>query len=741
MLSDKSRLWLLMLLFAYLAALYSIINPIFEASDEVFHYPMVKHIADGKGLPVLDENTINQPWRQEGGQPPLYYMTAAFLTWWIDTSDMREVRRINPHANIGEVVPDGNANLVVHHIGETERFPWSNTVLAIHLARLLSVLMSTATIYFTYQLAKALVPHNNTIPIVTAALVALNPMFLFVSGSVNNDNLSNLVATILLFQITHLLTADQRPPKRTYIAIGLIVGIGMLAKFQIGFMIILIGVVCVLISYKFRSWRPLIECGLIAGGLTILIAGWWYLRNNQLYGDPTGIVSFLDVVGRRLANPSLSQLWQERNSFLRSFWGLFGGVNVALDPLIYRIFNGITVVGFLGFLMGFLKSNGRFGWLTIARLLVAIWTIIVFVALIRWTTLTPASQGRLMFSAIAPIMLLVAVGWHNLAQLLRFKALLAIPLIYFGLISVIYAPLTIHKTYAFPEETDFTSTDLTVAFTEPNAQQPYIQVAIHDIPQNVTGGTYLEFEADFQILQPLSRNWSVFIHLTNDLGIIIAQRDVYPGQGKLATQDLEIGRSWRNTFAIYIPESIYAPQSLTVSMGLYDYVSKERMLLPNNNDQLEIGTVNLIENQNPYPNTLTTNFGDKLFLHGYSITDRLLSPNDETTLTLYWEALEQLETSYVVSIQILDIETAYKVAQEDGIPSGTPTNEWDVGETMLDTRAIAIFPDAQPGVYRVVIRVYSVNEAGELAVVPIIGGTGNLSQDFYYLNWIRIVPE
>ena len=39
-------------LYLALAVTYSVVTPIFEASDELWHYPFVKHLADGGGLPV-----------------------------------------------------------------------------------------------------------------------------------------------------------------------------------------------------------------------------------------------------------------------------------------------------------------------------------------------------------------------------------------------------------------------------------------------------------------------------------------------------------------------------------------------------------------------------------------------------------------------------------------------------------------------------------------------------------------
>ncbi len=56
--------------FVALAAIYSIVTPIFEAGDELWHYPFVQHLATGHALPIQDPN-VKTLWEQEGGQPPL----------------------------------------------------------------------------------------------------------------------------------------------------------------------------------------------------------------------------------------------------------------------------------------------------------------------------------------------------------------------------------------------------------------------------------------------------------------------------------------------------------------------------------------------------------------------------------------------------------------------------------------------------------------------------------------------
>ena len=345
---EKYFLMIITVGYLVLATLYSIITPIFEASDELWHYPMVKVIADTGQLPVQDPANVG-PWRQEGSQPPLYYILAALLTAGIDTSDMEIVRRPNPHADIGLVLPDGNLNMMTHRSE-----PWRGTVLAVHVIRLFSVLLGLGTILTTYLLAREIFLDSPAVRLGATALVAFLPMFLFISGSVNNDNLSNLLGGLLLLLIVRLLRQDGSPHWRSYILIGIVAGAGLLSKLNIGFMIPLVALALLIVSIRRRDWKPLVLGGLISGGLTILIAGWWYLRNQQLYGDPTGLETFLSIVGRRAVPANLAQLWAERHSFTQAYWGFFGGVNVPLPQVIYLLFNiiggvGIAVRSFISF--------------------------------------------------------------------------------------------------------------------------------------------------------------------------------------------------------------------------------------------------------------------------------------------------------------------------------------------------------------------------------------------------------
>ena len=137
--TEQNLLRLIIGLFMVFGSIFALKTPVFEASDELWHYPMVRHLADGNRLPVQTyDPALAGPWKQEASQPPLYYYVAAGLTFWIDTADMEQVRKLNPHVAPGELRSDGNVNLVVH---DPDLAPNRGTLGAVQLIRLFSLLL------------------------------------------------------------------------------------------------------------------------------------------------------------------------------------------------------------------------------------------------------------------------------------------------------------------------------------------------------------------------------------------------------------------------------------------------------------------------------------------------------------------------------------------------------------------------------------------------------------------------
>lgn len=406
--------YLLVAFFVLLGALYAVTTPIFEAGDEVWHYPVVQWIARGNGLPVQDP-AQKQLWEQEGGQPPLYYALAAGATFWIDTGDLEERLWMNPYAKIGVPLAFGNKNLIVHT--SAENFPWQGTTLAVHLIRLLSVCFSAGTVLLTYKIAREVagkgMEEGRAPALIAAAVVAFNPMFLFISASVNNDSLAALLATGALLLTVQLVTRGVT--NRRTLVLGVVVGLAILTKVSnlaLGVVVVCVVGYCVVRQAKdnLSSLAKFLGSALLFLVPVAVIAGWWFARNYLLYGDPTAFNVWLEIAGGRPPQTLLGLL-DEFQGFRISFWGNFGGVNVIAPEWVYTTLDVFTLLAVIGLGIGAVRRTLP-GLLWIPALHLAV----VFAALVRWTLMTYASQGRLIFPAIAAVAVLMVYGLREIAE-------------------------------------------------------------------------------------------------------------------------------------------------------------------------------------------------------------------------------------------------------------------------------------------------------------------------------------
>jgi hypothetical protein len=94
-------------------------------------------------------------------------------------------------------------------------------------------------------------------------------------------------------------------------------------------------------------------------------------------------------------------------------------------------------------------------------------------------------------------------------------------------------------------------------------------------------------------------------------------------------------------------------------------------------------------------------------LVGYDQAPSSARPGQPLTVTLYWQPQVEVEANYSSYVHIID-EAGRVIAQSDHQPGGEyyPTSLWRPGEVLRDSHALAIPPDAAPGVYRLVVGMY-----------------------------------
>ena len=360
----KQHLGIVVILAAFFALgiTYSVITPLFEAPDELQHYARIKRLAEAIGLVQLDP-TVSQLAHQQRYQQPLYHLVGALATFWDDAGDMRRLLWFNPHADIGVAKADGNVNLLIHT--REESFPYRRTSLGVHVLRFLSVLMGTGTVLITYLIALEIFPQRQYLALGAAAINAFIPQFLFISGIVNNDNLVTLLCSLALLMMLRIFNIQYPISNHNWLldirywVLGLVIGLATLTKVNALGLLPLAALVIAINSCRQRSVKVFISSTTLLLATVSLVSGWRFVRNWQLYGDPTALQMFLNTLAPRHPQPTLRQLMAEWGDYSHSFWGLFGLGNVPLGAPVYRVLDILALSGALGMLIFLVRAWRR----------------------------------------------------------------------------------------------------------------------------------------------------------------------------------------------------------------------------------------------------------------------------------------------------------------------------------------------------------------------------------------------
>jgi 4-amino-4-deoxy-L-arabinose transferase-like glycosyltransferase len=733
---------LILLAFVLLGCVYSLVTPVFEASDEIFHYPVVKYIADGRGLPVQDPRA-EAAWEQEGSQPPLYYGLAALATAWINTDDMQAVRWRNPLSNIGRPLTPGNKNLVVHTAAEA--FPWHGSVLAIHLIRFLSLLLQAGTVFLTYHISRVVWPEREELASLAAALVAFNPMFLFIAGSVNNDNLITPLATWVLLLLALTLKEGWLSYRRAAL-LGLLLGLVALTKLSGLGLLLLAAVVLTVVAARQRAWGAWLRWGVILVGMVALIAGWWYVRNWRLYGDPTGLNVMLEIAGRRDISPSWRELLAEFEGFRMSFWGVFGGFTVVAPGWLYNLYDLLVLAGIVGWVVLAWRRRGRWQAERIGLILLLVaWILTVGLSLVRWTSQTLASQGRLLFPAIAAVAVLLATGLAGWAAE-RWRSRIVLGLGSGLLIIAAAIPIwVIRPAYAMPPlldasqvPADASPADLIVGET--------MRLLAYELPQDtVRPGADLPVRLYWESIAPEDRDLSVFVHLFGRDMTLAGLVGSYPGLGAYPTTLLRPGQVVADTYPVPVTITATVPSLLRVQVGLFQYgVADEAPVAafdsagrPANG---MIGTVRLLPPRPPtyqISEPVRFDFDGQALLLGYDLPAETVRPGEAVTLTLYWQAQARMSEDYHVFVHLVGpMPEEGTVAQHDKVPldGDWPTWAWEPGYTVRDEYSLQLPVDLQPGTYQLRAGLYRLSDGQR---VPVQGPDGRVKDSAMILGQVE----
>ena len=698
--------WIL-LLYILFGMGYMAATPVFEANDELWHFGYIQHLRQTGTLPVQRLDGRPTLYAQHGSQPPLYYGLMALLTSPLPLDEAHAWRQLNPHVKANQPEPFGNKNLVLR---DESQSLISGTGLAVLLIRGCGLALGAATIFIIYKISAYIAPQRPTVAFVAAAITALNPMFVFVSASVNNDALAmTLNAALVLLMLRTF--RDSFQPRYSF-AIGLLFALTLTTKLtSLALFPALLGL-GLAVWHRSRDRHGLL---IYLGSLLafwLIFAAWWHIQNMQLYGEPLGMMTMAQIAG--LPGAAFN-LFAEYQQFRMSYWGLFGALNIQIAAIFYVLLDLMTFLSVLGCLLLILQllaihdlAYARYE----LRHLLLLLCILAPLALgvLYWSTLIPTPPGRVLFPLVAVISPLLAVGlvemvWWIVFSLrppnlefvragnavpgeLLHKTMLW-PLRLMGLVALLVPFTVIANQYAAPP---------LLAALPDKARPVYAEfgdvalIGYERANRRYIPGDRVRIKLYWEVLAQSAQDNSIFLTLVDDNRLSIGRYASYPGSGSLRTSQWQAGAIYPDEYVIPIDEDAAGHYPFALQVEWENLEHPAPITAVNMEDEpiapvlLDIGAVVHLRAQPTTPGFIEIaadfqpNFDEAIRLQAF------LVDTDHSEVILNWKADGPPDENYTAFMHVLD--AAGSIIAQDDKPPRLPTGYWRWGESYLSYHSI-----------------------------------------------------
>lgn len=429
----------LFLIFGIAAALivpsdYSVPRP--TPPDEGAHLGYVAYLAEHLRLPVFFSQSDNY----EAHQPPLFYATAL------------------PAYLIGQSGATGHLVAIV---------------------RLWSVLVAAAGVWVAWLIGRRV--FGGLMALAPALFLALWPARTLVLSAITNDGMAELLSLLTFYFCIVIL--QQGLTTRRAAWLGLAFGLALMAKsstMALG----PVALLAVVMAGSQTTWyerhpaararrdeqdapadsesaatRKTLLALLAMAAVVLAVAGWWFVRNQILYGDPMAAEAFNRLFKVDRATPEyFLRLGLSGGAYFMlvvmntalSFWGVYGQANVWSPAWYYWLGFGLWALALAGLVrqkasaqelttvrgasspeglrerrsrqdaartLEEKEASGEAGQ-SLRQIWILAWVLLVtvIVLFLRFNTEFYQAQARYLFVANAPIALLMIGGWWGLER-------------------------------------------------------------------------------------------------------------------------------------------------------------------------------------------------------------------------------------------------------------------------------------------------------------------------------------
>lgn len=713
---SRRRLVILLSLYCLLGLMFNAAIPPFEAPDEPDHFGYISHLHALRRLPVQE---LGAP-PSESHQPPLYYALAALLVAPFLPTDVTVLLQPNPHWGYDLSRPGQPNNLNRFSHGPEASWPYPPAAWVIHWVRLVSLACGAGAVLMAYALVCTVFPEQAALALGTAAWVAFNPQFLFITNVINNDALAILFGAAVLWRLA--LALREGLTGRGGTLLGILLGLALLTKLTTALLLPLAALTIAYLGWQ-KGWRKVVGSALLVALALLATSGWWFLRNQLLYGDVLAYGRWRAVWDARATALDWGEQMRLLPEVWRSAWVHFGWGNVVAAPWLYQFLLAACVLGLAGWLYAGVRR--RLDLRPVQRtqlLLLTLGSALSLLSVLSFQRVaTSGSNARYLFVAISALALFLFVGWSYwfpkkwvdrlaLGSLLTGAAFSAT--VFFMFLRPVYATPVRLSDGMLPADVQRLDWQL----------GEHVHLVGYRLAQvRVQPGDDLVVTLYWQTDALLDRDSSVFLHLLGPEQQLWASIDTFPGMGAYPTRAWRPGEVIVDRYRLRVVPEADGPSAAWLEAGMYDFTSGERLMMQDANGQ-PLNTPQFVRlalgRQSATPPAVQASvgvdLGAQLRLLGYATAFQApengvltVAAGDQIGVTLYWQAQAHPAQDYARFVHLVS-KRGEIVAQTDNLVGAQryPTGLWAMGEWVTDEVVLSVPAGLPPGFYSLLVGLY-----------------------------------
>jgi hypothetical protein len=350
-------------------------TPLWEGWDEAFHYSYIQNLAETRAFPVFGKSILSREITTSFEFVPLSYGAnlnvdrkyTTFEQYWKLPQGERRRREESLHSipnTDRKSAPDVTAEFQNYEAHQAplyyllaapvySLFSGYDVVTRASVLRLFSLLIGSLTIPIAFATVRyaGTQRHARIIPLLLVLLPLLYPTI----SRIANDSLAVPLFSALMLLVLRYCAArrDSQPTIRDAIAIGVVLGLGLLTKAYFLTALPALGVIFLLAFVTERPRGKLVSHACVIALLAVVIAGPWYLRNYQLYENVSGMqevtrtadLSLLD----RVAGVARVEWGSSLHAMIRQHIWIGNTSLLALSGTTYLVGYVLILLAILGF--------------------------------------------------------------------------------------------------------------------------------------------------------------------------------------------------------------------------------------------------------------------------------------------------------------------------------------------------------------------------------------------------------